>query len=270
MNKEKGIDIAEQRLEQDVGTEIDLLDLLYYLKTKLLFLIAAVLIGSGIAGVGTYFLVTPTYQANAYLYMVSASSGSVIDLSDLNMGSSVATDYIQLLTRRPILENVADELGDITVQKAGSTEKEQISFDNTSQLASYITISTVADSRMLKLSITTPYPELSKEIANELADQATDYIPKIMNVAAPTVAEYAVTPTGRAAPSYTKNIAYGALIALALVTAVLTMFYVLDDSIKTVEDMEKYFNITPLTIIPEGKIDNVAMHPYREKRGEKL
>lgn len=264
MNKETLENEMGQKMSEVGGTtEIDLIDLLYYLKTKLILLIAALLIGAVIAGVGTYFFVTPTYQASSYIYMVSASSGSVIDLSDLNLGTSVATDYIQLLTRRPILENVSKEVDGIVLldgkkQISDADQKGKLVISDAKQLAGYISITPLGDSRVLTISVTTPYPKLSKEMANELADQAVQFIPDIMNVSAPTVAEYAVTPTSKYAPSYKKNITYGALICLVLVGAVLTALYIMDDSIKTSEDIERYIGVTPLTVIPEGAVEDMS------------
>ena len=46
----------------------------------------------------------------------------------------------------------------------------------------------------------------------------------------------------------------GALLALVLVLGVLTVLYLLDDTIKTSEDVEKEFGIMPLSVIPEGEI----------------
>ena len=42
-------------------TEIDLLELFYYLKAKLVWLISFFVIGAVIAGLITYFLLTPKY-----------------------------------------------------------------------------------------------------------------------------------------------------------------------------------------------------------------
>ena len=81
-------------------TEIDLLELFYYLKAKLVWLISFFVIGAVIAGLITYFLITPKYTATSKLYMVSASSDSIVNLSDLNLGTSLTDDYVELLKIR--------------------------------------------------------------------------------------------------------------------------------------------------------------------------
>ena len=49
-------------------TEIDLLELFYYLKAKLVWLISFFVIGAVIAGLITYFLITPKYTATSKLH----------------------------------------------------------------------------------------------------------------------------------------------------------------------------------------------------------
>ena len=67
----------------------------------------------------------------------------------------------------------------------------------------------------------------------------------------PHVAEEAVAPTHRAGPSYVRNTVIGALVLALLVYGVYVVRYLYDDSIRTEEDMEKYFGVTPLAIIPQ-------------------
>lgn len=76
MNQEN--QLTEQNSEE---TEIDLLKFLSA-AAKLVWLILAFVTGGVIAGSITHFLITPKYTATAKMYMISASSGSVLDLSD--------------------------------------------------------------------------------------------------------------------------------------------------------------------------------------------
>ena len=86
--------------------EIDLLDLFYFYRSKIVWIIAAFVIGALLAGVITQFAITPKYTATSTMYMVSSSSGSVVDLTDLNIGESLSQDYIELIKTRPIISSV--------------------------------------------------------------------------------------------------------------------------------------------------------------------
>lgn len=47
---------------------------------------------------------------NCKMYMISASSGSVLDLSDFNIGTSLSQDYTELIKIRPVFNEVIDNL----------------------------------------------------------------------------------------------------------------------------------------------------------------
>ena len=77
---------------EDDEKEIDLLDMGMALLEKLPYIILCFLVGAVLFNAYAYFLVKPTYQSTSKLYVVSASKDSVIDLQDLNIGSSLTAD----------------------------------------------------------------------------------------------------------------------------------------------------------------------------------
>lgn len=168
----------ENRIE-DSQDEIDIGELLRYLKTKWIVLVAVFLIGVIGAGVGTKCLCTPRYTAVSKLYVVSASGKNIVNLDDLRLGTTLSSDYTELLKTRPICNEIISELGlDYTV----------------SQLKSMISIVPIEDTRLLTVSVVSADPEEAKNIANTLADKAVTYLPKLMGISAPNIAEEAITP----------------------------------------------------------------------------
>ena len=94
------------------------------------------------------------------------------------------------------------------------------------------------------------YEEI-KNIANTLADKAVTYLPKLMGISAPNIAEEAITPTVPTSPSTKKNVALGGILALALIVGIYTVRFLMDDTVKTAEDVEKIIGVMPLTVILE-------------------
>jgi capsular polysaccharide biosynthesis protein len=223
--------------------EIDLIDLLMYFQTKLALIIGAFIVGALIAGLVTYFLITPKFTATSTMYMVSSSSDSVVDLTDLNIGTTLSEDYVELIKTRPIVEGVAEELGlDYTYE----------------QLMSMIDLKVVPNTRIIKISVTSPDKQEARDLANALAVKAETELPKLMDAPKPNIAEKAITPEHKSSPSLTKNTLIGALALMLIVLAVLTVMYLMDDTVKTADDVEKNFGIMPLTTIPEGKIEGLS------------
>lgn len=243
-----------QMKEKDEEVEIDLLDLLSFYWARKWLIIAAFLTGAIIVGLVTFYLITPRYTATSKLYMVSASSDSIVDLTDLNIGTSLSTDYEQLLQVRPIFEEVI--------------EKEKLPYTY-EQLLGMVTISTITDTRILTISVESTKPDEAKRIANRLANLATTELPRLMDTSKPNVAEEAIFPEEKSSPSLSKNVVIGALVGMVLVLVVLTFFYMTDDTMKSAEDVEKEFGIMPLTVIPEGDVASISDEKEKEIQKEK-
>ena len=222
--------------------EIDLIDLFGYYMSRLWLLIAAVVIGAVIAGAYTFYLVPNRFTAVSRMYMISASSSSVVDLSDLNIGASLSNDYVELMKSRPIIEDVINELG------LGYTYE---------QVLDMIRLDVVTNTRIIKISATSTDPEEAMNIANQMARIAKIRLPKIMDAPSPSIAEEAVLPTQKSSPSLSRNVMMGSMVLLFLVLAILTIQYLLDDTVQTSEDVEKEFGILPMTVIPEGTIEGL-------------
>jgi capsular polysaccharide biosynthesis protein len=229
-----------QELRKNNGqNEIDLLELLQVFRRHLFLIIFCFAIGLAAAGSYSYYCITPLYRATAKLYMVSASSDSIVNLSDLSLGSSLSSDYQELLKTRPVILSVIEDLG----------LEDTYSYEG---LCNLISISTGDSSRILKISVTCADPQLAEQVANCLAEKAVDYLPEVMETSAPNIAEKAIVPTAKVSPNNTGNALKGGLFGAILCMGVLVVIYLLDDTLKDAEDVESYFGIMPLTVIPEG------------------
>ena len=199
------MDQSRENIIEDSQDEIDIGELLRFLKTKWIVIVGVFLIGVIGAGVGTKCLITPKYTAVSKLYVVCASGKNIVNLDDLRLGTTLSSDYTELLKTRPICNEIISDLGlDYTV----------------GQLKSMISIVPIEDTRLLTVSVVSADPEEAKNIANTLADKAVTYLPKLMGISAPNIAEEAITPAVPSSPSTKKNVALGGILALALIVGI--------------------------------------------------
>jgi capsular polysaccharide biosynthesis protein len=232
--------------------EIDLLDLFYYLKRKIVLIVLLFLAGMLVSGLYTRYCITPTYTATTKLYVASSSGSNIINLEDLNLGTQLSSDYVELLKTRPVCEEVIKEL--------------DLSYGY-NVLRGMYTITCVSSTRILEIDVESTSPEEARDIANTLAEKAVDYLPKVMDMKAPSIIEEAVVPAHASSPSMSKNVMLGGLLAAALVIGILTVFYLMDDTVKSTEDIEKLIGVMPLTVIPEdGKQTGSGKYKYRYSR----
>ena len=243
-----------QEKPDEIDEDIDLIELFSYYLDRIRWLIGAFLIGALLAGLITYFAITPKYTATAKMYMVSASSQSVVDLTDLNIGQSISGDYVELLKTRPVIEGVIQDLN--------------LPYSY-SQLVGMLDLSVIDTTRVISIKATSTDPREAMNIANALAEQGVSALPKLMETPEPHIAEYAIVPVNKSSPSLTKNTAIGALLALLIMLAIFTIQFVLDDTFKTAEDIEKEFGVMPLSVIPEGKIEGMSSEEAPSKKRRK-
>ena len=226
---------------QSRGNEdlIDLVDLFYLLWGHVWQIILCLILGAAIAFGVTRFWITPLYKATSSIYIVSASNNSVVNLSDLQIGAQLTADYQELLLSRPLLEDVIRNLNlSLTV----------------SELTDWIAVTNAADTRILKITVTSPDPQRSADIANELVNQACIYLPQIMETDEPNLVESAIPPASKSSPSYLKNLVLGGLLGAAACCGVLVMRYLMNDTFMTPEDVSRYLGIQPLATIPEANL----------------
>lgn len=230
-------------MREEMEQEIDLMEIFYYLRSKIGWLILSFVIGGLIAGSVTHFLITPKYTAVSKIYMVSASSESVLNLSDLNLGTSLSEDYAELIKLRPVFNEVIDNL--------------DLDYDY-EDLTDMVTISKVGNTRLLAVSVENPDPKEAQEIANEVADVTVTYIPKVMETSTPNIAEYAILPEQASSPNLAKNTIIGALVLLLIVCGIYIVRMLQDDTVKSADEVQKEFGVMPLTVIPEGNLEEIS------------
>ena len=234
------------RTEQEA--EIDLIDLAWALLDKIHYIVLCFLIGAVIMNAYSYFLVRPTYKSTAKMYVVSASKNSVVDLDALDIGTSLTAEYEQLMLSYPVLEQVINKLN--------------LDMDSDT-LAKMITLENPTDTRILNINVVSTDPKSARDIANTLMDVSVDYLPKTMSTNAPNVAQKAKLADHKDGPSYTKYTMIGALAGAFLYCMYLVVKYLMDDTIHTADDMEKYFDIVPLAVIPD--VEELASEKQQKK-----
>ena len=240
--------------------EIDLVELFYLLWGHAWQIILCLVLGAGLALGYTKLLVTPLYQATSSIYIVSASNNSVVNLTDLQIGAQLTADYQELILSRPLLEDVIENL------ELTNGEGEPMS---TAALSRMITITNTDDTRILKVTVTSPDPQESADIANELIDQACIYLPQIMETEEPNLVEEAIPPTQKSSPSTARNVVLGGLLGACLACGVLVLRYLMNDTFVTPDDVVKYLGVQPLAVIPEADLgdfnDKKRKNPFGRK-----
>lgn len=240
----------QHMIHTDDEIEIDLREIAGLLLRKLKILILFLILGGLIAGSVTRFLITPQYTGTSMIFILTKTT-SVTSLADIQLGSELTTDFVMLATSRPTLERVIDEL-DLT--------------EEPKELQEMITVSNPADTRILQIDVSNPDPQLAADISNALADATADAVADIMSTDRPSIVEEAVVPEAPSSPNLMKNAMLGAMAGLFLAMAIVILRFLMDDTIKTEDDVAKYLNLNTLAALPvDGRADPAAGKKKKKK-----
>ena len=221
------------------GDYIDLLELAKELRKKIVLIIVCAILGGAVMGVYSFFIATPIYQSTSKLYILSKTT-SITSLADIQVGSSLASDYVELIKSRPVVLTVIKDM-DL-----------DMSYD---AMVNNLIVENVSDTRLVKITVSDTDPERAKLIANKFAKVAKVQISNIMRTDEPTIAEAAVVKRTPVSPNKRKNILIGILIGIVLSCGYVTIRFLMDDTIKDPDDVTKYLELDNLAIVPfeDGK-----------------
>ena len=241
-----------EKIHENEEMEIDLIEILYALKKKALIIAAVLLAGALAAGVYTKLLITPMYSATSTVLVISKET-TLTSIADLQFGSQLTKDYSMLITSRSVLEEVLENL---ELDRGYGSLRGNVSINNPSE------------TRILQITVTDPDPELAKKLADELAEVSSEYIGDKMEVVPPKMIEEAEVPAVPSSPSMSKNVMLGALAGFVLAAGVVVLMSLMDDSIRSEDDIEKYLKIPTLASIPDRKdyISDKSKKKSRRKR----
>ena len=235
------------QLEQE-ELEIDLKELFFELLSHWKILTVSTIMAAAIALVASKFILVPQYESTSALYVLS---NSITSLADIQIGSSLTNDYIVVVKGRPILDQVIENLN----------------LDETyASLEDRITLENPADSRILEITVRDTDPNRAKVIADEMASVASDYISIKMDQSAPTTIQNGYADGEPVSPHVGMNTLIGAIVGFLLAAAIITISYLLDDTIMTDEDVEQKLGMNLLGSLPEVTSDDNRKDSRRKKK----
>ena len=229
-----GIESDEMKNE----IEIDVRSLFATILNRLFVIILIGILVGGVAFVYTKFFISPQYVATTKVYILSKQDPDqkTLTTSDIAFASYLAKDYETLLTTRPVLQEV----------------KKELNLDmSTDALEKMITVNVETDTRIMEISVTYTDPKLAKKIADKVREVANERLKVIMDDLEPVRSvDEAELPTTPASPNVKRNTMMGFIAGFGISLLVVIILFILDDTIKTPDDIEKRLGVSVLAAIP--------------------
>lgn len=217
--------------------EIDLMRLFNSIFRRIWVVIVAGVVCACVVAGYTHFKITPTYTSTTAMLILAKETTitSLTSLADLQLGSQLTKDYTVLMTSRPVLEEVIENLELKMHYKS---------------LRGCISINNPEDTRILYVSVTLSDAQQAKVVVDELSKVASEYIGETMEITPLKIIEEGEVAVSKTSPNIKKNTIMGFLAGVILTCAVIVVLELLNDSVRTEEDIEKYLKIPALAVVP--------------------
>ena len=228
--------------------EIDLKELLLVYWKKKWFVAIVTLISIAIGYVYSYYHVVPKYEATTTLMLGRISNFSSestesrddyqIAQSEITINSSLVSTYSKLITSRTLVQKVIANLN------LGLSE---------GAIIGSTTVSRVEQTQLIQIKVRNTNGELASKIANEIAKVFSEQIEDIYNINNVYIVDKAIPSGSPYNINHTKDLGISALIGFVLSSGLVLLYYLLDNTIKSEEQLEENVGVKNLINIPLEK-----------------
>lgn len=221
--------------------EFDLLQMVHHLlKNAWIIILAAVVFAVG-GYVGSKLLSTPEYTTSCRIYVYE--EGKEMSYNDLVIATQMTYDCEIIITGHNVTRAVVENL-DLTMSPESLSKK--------------LTVTSEKSTRILDLQYTDTDPERAAAILNEVCAVASVQIKEITNVDAVKTVYAADVPTSPSSAAASRAALLAGALGAVLAIAVFVVIFLMDDTIRTEDDVERYLGLSTLGAIPISEELGVA------------
>lgn len=218
----------------------------------LIIAIAAVICGA--AGFGySNFLITPQYQASAMM-IINNSKGTVGDTlssSDITAAKNLADMYSIIIKSDAVLQPVIDKIH-LTI--------------TSENLARKISVNAVDSTQIIRITIRDASPELAKQVIAEITNVIPDIIVDKVEASSCKIISEAKVTSSPVYPNVKKMTLLGFAGGLALAVLFFVLREVLDDTIRSDEQLAEITGVPNLGIIYKRLTPDNTVNPNEKKK----
>lgn len=218
--------------------EINLKELFDYFIDKIKYIIIATLVCCLIGGIYTKFLTVPMYKSSTTVILGSNQEGTGITQSDISINNNLVSTYAEIIKSRRVLEQVQKELNESYTYK---------------ELASEISVSSINNTQIIKITVEDNNALNAKIIANLVAKVFTIEVPELYNLDNVHILDVAIEEDEPYNINVAKSSIIGGLLGLVLSSGIFFVIYYFDRTAKSVEQVEEVLQMPILGSVEETK-----------------
>lgn len=241
-------------MQRNETNQLDIMEIIGVLLSRFWVIVFSGILVGVCALIYTQMTTVPVYTSSTKIYILSkGEDSSSVTSSDLSLSATLANDYAELITDRTVTEGVISELG-LSI--------------SASELASRISVTLPNSGRIITISVSDTDPYMACKLTSTVREVAASHIKDVMDTGAINVVEDADIPQGQTLTSYKRNGMAGAVVGMAIAIAIILLQYMMNDTIKKEEDVERYLGLSVLGVIPMSDTSKKRT-PKKQKKQKK-
>ena len=220
------------------------------------FLIISAGIFFGLAGLFvSKFVLHPVYDSTTKIYILNKEENQTVTYSDVQISTQLTQDYAELIKSRYVIEEVIQRLNLVDVDYE--------------DLSKVLKVDTPSDTRIVAITARDEDPLMAMKIANCIREVASEHIANVMDIDAINVAETANVPTKKSGPSVARWTVIAGFLGAVVIAFFVILEYLLDDTIKSNDDVERYLGLSTLALVPLTTEETDKKKSKKQKQNKK-
>lgn len=242
--------------------ELDLKELLNIFWIKRVAILIIIMIFTGIGAIYSYCLVTPKYKSSTTLVLAKAEPNGA-EANNSNNNNAVSTESItqtEITLNQKLISTYSEVVKSKNVlrQVINNLNLKNLEED---ELKRNVTVSSVKDTELIEITVTNENAEYAHKIANEVAKVFTQKVAEVYNINNVHVLDEAEVANSPCNVNHMKDIVIFVFIGVVIASMYVLISNMLDNTIKTVEDIEKKMKLPVLAVMP--------VYDFNSKGGKK-
>ena len=228
--------------QYESAEELDLKELWFVFKNNIKFIAIMVLLAMIVTSIVTFFVLDKEYESYTTLMLGKPKEyeqeRADITYNDVMLNQQLVSTYGEIVKSKTITNQVIDNL-QLDISSA--------------QLSQMVTVTTLNDTEIIKITVRNTDPVLAATIANEMANVFMDYVSDLMNIDNVNIIDVAEANNTPVAPRSMMNIAISLVLGLMIGVFIVFIREYLNTKINTSKQVEAIIDYPILAIIPEFK-----------------
>ena len=221
---------------------MDLKQVLTILRKRIVIIVLIPLLSTISIAIISHYFIVPIYEAVSTLYIINIETNNedLVTYDEILINQYLVKDYRELIKSKIITRTAIEELN--------------ISNLTPGKLSDRLTVSSRNDTRILEITVQDRNPERAAKLTNKICEVFISKSEEITNLSNIRVIDVAEVPSKPIKPNILLNIAFALLISIIVDLLLVYFLELLNEKIRTTEDIETYLGLNVLGTIPSLNI----------------